>query len=415
MRGVCITLKGLLDSSLYTRSPVLTFVSTCSDGWTLELLTADLRSLIHNLPLPSRPPFHAVASWWRSSSSPPADTVDFWRSYLTSAVPLSWPSQSALNGEMLATTGASILHWSGELEALTQRHGVTPAIASRVAIAVALSIHAKAEDVTVGIVRSGRDVDVQDADEIIGPCVSVLPSRIRFTPSPSSSSSATTSPSLLSLSLTESASDRFTRVHQRVTLPQLTSLCSLPSRDSLFSILVTFQSLAERDPSPESDHLSWPIRQPPERIHMPTNYALSFEVTPQLGKRDELELACFFDERVLGEGEVDEVLKTVAKVMDYLVTAPCTTINAVRRSLGSSSSTTSPSPSSVLPSTGADEVNIDVDPARLAALEQQIRAEWAAVLRVEEGDIGKGETFASLGGDSVRPSFLVPPYFPSSF
>jgi hypothetical protein len=29
----------------------------------------------------------------------------------------------------------------------------------------------------------------------------------------------------------------------------------------------------------------WPVRQPPERIHMPTNYTLSFEITPEPSRR----------------------------------------------------------------------------------------------------------------------------------
>ncbi|GAA5977485.1 hypothetical protein JCM11641_000978 [Rhodosporidiobolus odoratus] len=380
-----------------------------SDGWTLELLTADLRSLCFGLKIPPRPPFSSVAAWWRSTSEPASDTVDFWRSYLTSSRPLGWPSQVSLDGGMLATTGAAILPWHGELETLTQKHGITPAIASRLAISVALSHHAAADDVVVGIVRSGRDIDVIDADEIIGPCVSVLPSRTRFS-SASSSDAAKPASSLLSLAKAEASADRLARVHQRITLPSLARACSLPSRTDLFSILITFQSLAERSSSFDNA-APWPVRQPPERIHMPTNYALSFEVTPQLGKKDELELACFFDERIVDKKQVDGVLESVAKVLDYLVTAPCTLFDEVKATLAGGRKQAGPGGAAVPTcrtggGTVGEEVEDEGSPgAEVVGLIGKLRREWAAVLRLEDFD--DGESFSSLGGDSIAAMRLA--------
>ncbi|BGP44046.1 hypothetical protein JCM10449v2_008103 [Rhodotorula kratochvilovae] len=373
-----------------------------SDGWTLELLTADLRNLCFDLPLPNRPSFGNVAAWWLSESKPPQDTVDFWRSYLDGARPLGWPSQDALEGDMLATTGAAILHWSGELDALSQKHGITPAIASRVAILVALQHHAGASDVNVGIVRSGRDIDVVDADEIIGPCVSVLPSRIRFDNAPS--------PSLLSLARAESDADRRARLHQHVTLSQLAGVCALPGgRADLFDILVTFQSLAERDPAFDAA-APWPIRQPPERIHMPTNYTLSFEVTPELDNKDRLELACFFDERNIAQSEVNAVLKSIATVLDYLTTAPCTTVAGVKLAGGAASDLARARQQARPAAENSRGVN-GAAPAELApeaaALVKRLRAEWAAVLRLDADEIGAHDSFGSLGGDSISTMRLA--------
>ncbi|GAA5909561.1 hypothetical protein JCM6882_003455 [Rhodosporidiobolus microsporus] len=371
-----------------------------SDGWTLELLTADLRSLAFDLDLPSRPPFSSVASWWSSNPEPPSETVEFWRQYLNGAQPLDWPSQTPLNGEMLATTGTSILHWRGELDALTARSGITPAIASRVAISVALSHHARSEDVTIGIVRSGRDIDVDNADEVIGPCVSVLPSRTRFSPS-----SADASPSLLSLAKAEASTDRLSRAHQRITLSQLSRSCALSSRSDLFSILLTFQSLAEHDPAWESA-APWPVRQPPERIHMPTNYALSFEVTPEKEDKEALELACFFDPRVVEQEEVDAVLKSAAKVLDYLVGAPCTTVEAVKAKLGGGSGGGQKKQDA---DEGGKSVveGAEVNEEEVRQLVRRLRKEWAAVLRIEEEEIGEQDSFGFLGGDSIAAMRLA--------
>ncbi|GAA5845887.1 hypothetical protein JCM9279_002413 [Rhodotorula babjevae] len=374
-----------------------------SDGWTLELLTADLRDLCFDLAPPARPSFGNVAGWWLAEASPPQDTVDFWRGYLDGARPLGWPSQAPLDGDMLATTGAAILHWSGELDTLSHKHGITPAIASRVAILVALQHHARSTDVNVGIVRSGRDIDVIDADEIIGPCVSVLPSRIRFDDSSSSS--------LLSLARAEAEADRRARLHQHVTLSQLASVCALAGgRADLFDILVTFQSLAERDPAFDAA-APWPIRQPPERIHMPTNYTLSFEVTPEMHDKDRLELACFFDERIVDQAEVEGVLKSVATVLDYLTTAPCTTVRDVKL-VGDSAgdlarakrATSDGAAAAAAGSAPSAPVKLDDEAVQYV---ERLKKEWAAVLRVDEGEIGAHDSFSSLGGDSISTMRLA--------
>ncbi|GAA5888196.1 hypothetical protein JCM16303_003774 [Sporobolomyces ruberrimus] len=366
-----------------------------SDGWTLELLTADLRALCYDLDLPARPPFSSFVSWWSSEKEPPASTAEFWRSQLVGAKPLHWPSQDSLDGEMLATTGAAIVHWTGDLSGLSQRNGITPAIASRLATSLALAHHAGSKDVTLGIVRSGRDIDVDLADTMIGPCVSVLPSRLVLSPSPS------TSPSLLELARAETKSDRLARLNQRVTLSDLARICSLPGRADLFDILVTYQSLAEFDQE-EEDLAPWPIRQPPERIHMPTNYTLSFEFTPEKDEPDKLELACYYDERIIGEKEVEAVLRTVAQVLDYLTTAPCTKVQDLK--LGE----TAPKLEKAVSSKPASSGTISRETrSKLQPLVERLKEEWSVVLRIDAGEFDEDASFGSLGGDSISTMRLA--------
>lgn len=353
-------------------------------------MTADLRSLCHGLTLPQRPPFSSIVEWWLSEPHAPPATADFWRSYLSHATPLDWPSIEPLHGEQLSTSTTEILHWSGDLQGLSKRSGLTPAIASRVAISVALGHHASNQDVTLGIVRSGRDIEVEAADETIGPCVSVLPSRIRLD----------TSKSLLDLCRAETVEDRRARAHQHVTLAQIAKICDLPNRADLFNILVTYQSLAERDEeTPEQARLAWPIRQPPERIYMPTNYTLSLEVTPQHNDSEALELSCFYDHRVIDKEQVARLLGTIARVMDYITTAPCTTIGELKLGAGQAPLTR--------PSTqngNANDTGMTTSKASSQAIEeltQRLTPIWASVLRLDEQEFGLDDTFASLGGDSV--------------
>jgi len=328
-----------------------------------------------------------VVAWWLAEPQPSASTAEFWKLYLTGATPLRWPSQEPLNGEQLSTSTTEILRWSGDLVGLSKRNGLTPAIASRIAIAVALGHHGLCKDVTLGIVRSGRDIDVDSADEVIGPCVSVLPSRLLLDPSVS----------LLDLTRKEATADRRARAHQHVTLAQLAKICDLPGRSDLFDILVTYQSLAEREEEPEGQReLAWPIKQPPERITMPTSYTLSLEITPEADDDEALELSCFYDHRIIEQEEVKRLLGTIARVMDYITTAPCTKLGELKLEAGGKALEPIRRP------TVKEHGVSGISEKEVAEVVERLAAVWASVLRLDVDEFGAKDSFAALGGDSVR-------------
>ncbi|KAK4049717.1 NRPS [Microbotryomycetes sp. JL201] len=362
-----------------------------SDGWTLELLTADLRGLCHGLNVSERPPFSSVVKWWLKDSKIEPETAEYWHSYLIGAKPLSWPSTDVLGGQQLSTSTIQAVHWSGDLVGFSRRTGITPAIASRVAVAIALGRHANADDVTLGIVRSGRDIDVDfAAEEVIGPCVSVLPSRFRFDSFANSS--------LLDVLRHETQQDLQARSHQHITLSQLANVCQLEGgRADLFNILVTYQSLADRDDDAQSlSRHPFPIQQPPERITMPTSYTMSFEITPDANDKEKLELACFYDDRVVNEERVKQVLKDMARVMDYLTTAPCTKLPDIIFDTRIKIET----PISIRHGE-ADDSNGDVDNQEVEQVIDMLRNVWASILRLDRDEFGPTDSFASLGGDSI--------------
>ncbi|KAM0787082.1 hypothetical protein ACM66B_006340 [Microbotryomycetes sp. NB124-2] len=366
-----------------------------SDGWTLELLTADLRALCHGLNVPERPPFSSVVEWWMQDAQLADETAKYWQSYLTGAKPLSWPSTDVLDGQQLSTSTIKAVHWSGDLVGLSKRSGVTPAIASRVAVAVALGRHANVNDVTLGIVRSGRDIDVDfSAEDVIGPCVSVLPSRTRLDDFANSS--------LLELLQHETKQDLQARSHQHISLSQLANVCQLEGgRADLFNILLTFQSLAERDDSIESlSTHPYPIQQPPERITMPTSYTMSFEMTPDLGDKDKLELACFYDHRVVDENLVENVLKDVARVLDYVTTAPCTKLCEIEFDTNVKIERQQQLSTSLNGQRDIGEESLE-DDEEVSEVVETLRKVWSSILRLDRNEFGVSDSFGSLGGDSI--------------
>jgi hypothetical protein len=170
----------------------------------------------------------------------------------------------------------------------------------------------------------------------------------------------------------------------------------------LFNILVTYQSLAERDEeTAERARLAWPIRQPPERIYMPTNYTLSLEVTPQHHDREALELSCFYDHRIIDQAQVARLLATVARVLDYITTAPCTTIGQLKLEEGQPPlPPRTDEPGRASPN-GSDPTAADVPSEKAREYVRRLSPIWSSVLRLDEGEFGPEDTFASLGGDSV--------------
>lgn len=345
-------------------------------------MTTDLQALCHSLPLESRPPFAQVVSWWSSRSAIPPSSESFWKPYLLDSKPLNWPTLAPLAGLPLSTSSEKSLHWNGSLSSFSKTHGITPAIASRVAISLALSQYSGSTDITVGIVRSGRDIDLPSASTIIGPIVSVLPSRLLLPPTSC----------LLSLLIHESSMDLQSRSHQLVTLPELARMGGYESRSAMFDILITYQSLTPRPPS----SYAYPILQPPMQIRMPTSYTLSFEVTPTRQEDGGMEIACFFDHRVIGGDEVEGLLDTVGQVLEYIVRAPCTILEEME--LGGQGVQKG---AAVEREEGRKEGVVDEGVMR------RVAEVWAGVLRMEVDDVlsSRDLTFSSLGGDSVR---LIP-------
>ncbi|KAK4698825.1 hypothetical protein P7C70_g7444, partial [Phenoliferia sp. Uapishka_3] len=369
-----------------SRKLIWSMQHSMSDGWMLELLTTDFRAICYNLPLLERPPFASVVAWHLANSNiSSSKSSTFWKEYLRNSKSLGWPARSSPD-KPFVTTQAAHLNWSGDLSGLVKRHGITPAIASRIAIALAISQKTGSTDFSLGIVRSGRDIDLEDADAIVGPCVSVLPSRLRL------SSNA----SLLDLATSESQSDRQIRAHQDITLSQLFKSCGVSNRSALFDILVTFQSFAERNEEEET-LARWPIKQPPERIRMPSNYALSFEITPRKEDADALELACFFDGEVVSEEEVLGVLRGAARVLDVFTVAPCTTVDSLRRDATDSPLSRQRPRTPTSKSGNNASSHRAVDGERVEDFLNRIVPIWCEVLRLKPLQLAPSDTWGSVG------------------
>lgn len=345
----------------------------------------DLRKLCFDLPLPERPPYGAYVAYHERVCASD-DTRAYWREQLSHLPSVTWPMGSeADRSRALATTRERVATWRGApslRERLSRAHAVTPAIFFRVVLALSLArLAGTKEGITLGVVRSGRDVELADCDEMIGACVSVLPSRV----------------ALLGTALEafrkEAQDDLAARLHQHVSLSDVVALAGVATRHELFSTLFTYQSLADR--TAPSDGSVWPLTQPPEQIHMPTSYALSVEVTPPRDDDDAYSLACFYDEHAVADELVDGLLHTMEEIADACIENPEVELDALLAS-GATAATTAARKSQART---ASTVDLAAERQYLEALKDV----WAATLRLSLDDFGTDDTFTSLGGDSVRP------------
>jgi hypothetical protein len=358
-----------------------------SDGWTLDLLQDDLKALCDGRKAESRPSFAEVSRWWRTSAVVQAQRAidDYWARYMKTAKPPNWPALPSLT--FTPSTRCAAVHcWQGDLSTLSRSHGITTAIASRVAVYLALLRSSSLTDLVVGIVRSGRDIPVRDADAIIGPCVSVLPARAGLVRSGGS---------FLDVMRAEAKADHEARRHQRISLSSLSQLAS--ARGRLFSTLITYQSLAERahaDTPP-------PISEPPESIVMPTVYALSIELTPvaTVGGPG-MDLHAYYDERVLAADEAERLLATLAQALDAIVADPFARVGSFLPSVvdDEAGDVRVPMRDGVVPCAQQEETKGEADPK----LAEVVKRCWSQVLRLPADRLDVYATFAHLGGDSVR-------------
>ncbi|KAA1111531.1 hypothetical protein PGT21_003152 [Puccinia graminis f. sp. tritici] len=263
-----------------------------SDGWTLEILMKELGELCRQEASPSeailavspsrRTRYSAFVDAWRIKRAEvhQRETHQFWKVYLEGV-------QRNPTGSACTTTQHKSARWLGrkKLEELKSIHGITPAIAIRLSIAIGLfNAGLNGPDVVFGLVRSGREVEMDEgrlAEDVVGCCVSVLPIRTKLW------DGQLRQMSLLEALEHERQTESEIGKHQMISVGELGRL--IVGHGEWLDTLVTIQSW-------DSAHPEGPIKQPPELIRMPTRYKLSIEVSLE-EDRDAITIDLFYDNR----------------------------------------------------------------------------------------------------------------------
>jgi len=150
------------------------------DGWSMDMLLSDLRTLARGLKPNPRPPFRLLLDYYRSSQfqMDRNNAMLFWAEQLVGFQPPTFPQVSVENG--IATSGnisvevAIDVRPTAARECAQQMHcGIQTLF--QAALVWLWSSFLGTDEVVVGIVTSGRTLPILGIENIIGPCIASLP------------------------------------------------------------------------------------------------------------------------------------------------------------------------------------------------------------------------------------------------
>lgn len=154
------------------------------DGWSWQLMLKDLHRLLLGEELPPKPAYNVVADFFTEYKLSQAanESSLFWRDQLQGSLPASFPNFHANtdvpSGTQEATRDLQIS--SSKLTEVSQNLRVSRQTIFQAAYCYILSTYLGSADVTFGTVFSGRTLPVKGIENILGPCIRTLPTRMNL-------------------------------------------------------------------------------------------------------------------------------------------------------------------------------------------------------------------------------------------
>lgn len=153
------------------------------DQWSIEILIDDLNELIQGRPTAKEQDFGAVNHFFmdlRLDASAQSRSVEFWQSYLSGLVPGQLPS---LTSEVKPAAPLAIAAHDMEIDMPALRRAAQEKSCSahvflQAAFTCLLGMYMGSSDVTFGTVFSGRTLAIPGVENIFGPILSTLPTRV---------------------------------------------------------------------------------------------------------------------------------------------------------------------------------------------------------------------------------------------
>ncbi|KAJ1923761.1 hypothetical protein IWQ60_005675, partial [Tieghemiomyces parasiticus] len=166
---------------------VLTIHHALVDGWSLPLILQELCRIYSSGPSPALAPtlgFHRVIE--QVLQQDVLASRAFWTEYLSGSVPTPAPLLSPrLTGQTGFSEYARALSVrKADLRRAAHRYGVTLSTLLKAAYALVMARYLDRDDVLVGFVVSGRNLDVPGISTLIGPCLNTVVLRFRLTDQP---------------------------------------------------------------------------------------------------------------------------------------------------------------------------------------------------------------------------------------
>ncbi|GAB7350568.1 hypothetical protein MBLNU459_g1145t2 [Dothideomycetes sp. NU459] len=211
------------------------------DQWSVEILLEDIDTLLREAECPARPAFRSVNEHFaRLKALPEGQTASlaFWQDYLSAATPGRLPS---LNGEnksaiSLANTECMMHIDMTALHIYAQQQRCSLHVVFQSAYAYLLSLYMGSDDVTFGTVFSGRTLPIPDIENIVGPLLSTLPTRLNFSEARK----------FTDIIRRAQGDNRNIMQHSSTSLADVRKVCGISPGEALFDSIFVWQETARK-------------------------------------------------------------------------------------------------------------------------------------------------------------------------
>lgn len=145
------------------------------DGWTMPRILAMVERAYQNLPLAKPANFNLFISHLLDRD--PEESHQFWKDYLAGAQRTTLPKRVTAPGPGQAR---GFLEKHQPITLSNRRH--TPRTIISAALGLVLGKRIDSDDVVFGTTVSGRDVPIDDIEDIMGPTIATVPTRVLMNP-----------------------------------------------------------------------------------------------------------------------------------------------------------------------------------------------------------------------------------------
>ncbi|KAJ1915297.1 hypothetical protein IWQ60_008484, partial [Tieghemiomyces parasiticus] len=296
---------------------VLTIHHALLDGWSLSLVLRELYQRYHlrdAFRTTSAPPFRHVVETVVTQDETTARS--FWSEYLRNTQPTPAPMLGKeLTGEHgFAEYRSSLNIPKPDLLQAARRFGVTLSTLLKAAYAVVLSRYLGRDDIVIGFVVSGRNLDVPGIASVVGLCINTVPLRFRLTDQ------------FISTWLEQLQAEATRMIpFEHTSLVKINAWCNPDSVSPLFHTLGAFENFPRVSIKADDVTMS-----PPQVLEF-TEYPLSVDFVDE---SETVDVKCFYTRTCCGEADIDQLLHRINSVLAQLSSATAdTTIDQVSRTL----------------------------------------------------------------------------------
>ncbi|KAJ1928323.1 hypothetical protein IWQ60_002145, partial [Tieghemiomyces parasiticus] len=279
------------------------------DGWSIPLLLRDLGQLYASPNMPGQltsPSFNTVVEQVANQDQDEARA--FWTEYLRGVQPTPAPM---LSTELTGEHGFAEYHCTldvdkSRLHDAAQQFGVTLSTLLKAAYALVLAQYLDRDDLVIGFVVSGRNLDVADIDTVVGPCLNTVPLRFRLTDQP------------IGQWLQQLQADATGMIpFEHTSLAKVQAWCSPIPASPLFYVLGGFENF------PQGSHQAGDMALELVRVHEFTEYPLTLDF---VDGPHAVGVKCFYGRMFCSEADIVQFVQQVSSMLVKLTRATADTM-----------------------------------------------------------------------------------------